>query len=233
MWSLANVVPLARLKNSLKWGTSFVFLVELSVWSSWTSGSCCNNFFNTTASAGPQKINSTWVIHHQVTFKWMGSYSRKKEAMTAQFKDRLWPLWCHAVLSVYLLSFTHMSHIHPSVHRVRVLWSFTSTGRVLFPQVCLSWHFDCEPVPLLDTLYIRVGQNQQQEEMRKGRLREKRKHLSYIKPSSGSCSGVKTQRSAECEFKSVSCEPASLRWDVIWLRAVKTFVTTLALNYHL
>lgn len=155
--------------------------------------------------------------------------------MTAQFKGHLWQLWRHAVLLVYLLSFTHMcfSHIHPSVQCVRVLWSFTSTGRVLFPQVCLSWHFDCEPVPLLDTLYMSAGQNQQQEKMRKWRLQEKRKPFFSIKPSSGSCSGIKTQRSAECDFKSVLCEPVSPRWEVIWLRAVKTFVTTLALNYQL
>lgn len=172
--------------------------------------SCCSNFFNTTASAGPPRTNWIWVIHNYatVTFKRIGyvSCSTKYGTMTARFQDHLWPLGRHAALLVYLLKcFSHVlncSYSHPSVQFERLLRSFTRTGHALFPQVCHSWHFECGTAPLLDMLYMCVRQNQQEEKMCKGRHFERGSPYSPSSPRLGAVSECKPAASAECDFMS-------------------------------
>lgn len=100
----------------LRWNTLFVlFLAELSVWSSWMRRSCCNNSFNTTASAGPARTNSVWVIPNYVTFKSMGILVGNVNWCSVPGSSVTTRAPCFPL--VYLLSLTQMRSIfHISTH---------------------------------------------------------------------------------------------------------------------
>lgn len=137
---------------------------------------------------------------------------------------------------VYLPSVTHMrsfySYFHPSLHCESLLRSFTRTGRVLFPQVCRSWRFKCETAPLLDTIYTSVRQNQQREKMRKWRPPAKRKSFYSIKPSSRELFQCDNSLHQQNVISSGPlCRPVLLWEEMMWLGAVRRFLSTLALKY--
>lgn len=101
-----------------------LFRVELSDWSSWTRRSCYNNFFNTTAFAGPLRTNSTWVMH---------KYASKPRCS----------LWLEAVIS---FKFTHTCPVW-------IFGTVIYKGCVPFPQVCRSWHSNFKTASLSGRIY--------------------------------------------------------------------------------
>lgn len=116
--------------------------------------------------------------------------------MTAQFRDHLWPLWRHAahyfiffVLLILVLIF-HISTHPPSLNvqwghlQEQVMFCFLRSVAVGILSAKLLHCWTC--------FYMCVRQSQQQEKMCKLRHGKKRKPVFSIRPSSGSCSGVKT-----------------------------------------
>lgn len=54
-------------------------------------------------------------------------------------------------VSLFTLCYSYefnFSYFHPSVQFECLVGPFTRTGRVLFPQVCHSWRFECQTSPL-------------------------------------------------------------------------------------
>lgn len=127
-----------------------VSLLESRDWSSWMRRSSCSSFSNTTASAGPQRTNWTWVI-----------YLLKNKKAPASSLSAVAPR-----MSFTFTYFVFSAHVTASCFHFECLArSLMTTGHAVFPQVWRSWRFEWEARPPSGRVWhVRGRQSQQWED---------------------------------------------------------------------
>jgi len=185
---------------------------ESSVWNSWMRGNCCSSFFNTTASAGPPRINSIWVtIHDIITVP-----CRKRSLWPVHSVDGLQLQWRHVAYPFiyFVLLIRVKSFKYPPICTVWMPAAVVSMNRSCSVSTGLSQlAFWAWRLPTLGHASHKSSPKiNSRRRYGKGDSRERGSHHTSTELSSGSRSAAKSPAISRTGFHAHPLKPSTSWW---------------------